>query len=314
MVQRLNFYDVYGYLIPGALLLGIVSLPFALTRSFSAAGFAEGLAFLIIAYIAGHLVQAVAESAISSKVPSMKRFRYPSEILLDPSEPRCLSAEIRASVVHIVSSVLNILPTSLDPDTPPKDTFLLGRSILIVHGANVYPEQFQALYSMMRGLVAVSALGISYILGLLSGITIPPLIETATAGLFDREGFLVLFFSLALLGAIYRFGQSSFERDASSEKHKVAAARYCLAASFFIATLIGSEMPILMDHLPAILAACPILALGLLIFRQMHQHFAVEFARHVYLSLCALASKAPLAASTEPKAPSLRRFLEGLWK
>jgi hypothetical protein len=58
MVERLNFYDVYAYLIPGIVFVSLLWLPFAITNeAFLKLDWSSALLVLVLAYIAGHIIQ-----------------------------------------------------------------------------------------------------------------------------------------------------------------------------------------------------------------------------------------------------------------
>jgi len=68
MIDRFNFYDIYGYLLPGTLLLGIFWFPFGLgTGSLPAKEVSTTLLLLALGYIAGHLLQTLASVVVSSE-------------------------------------------------------------------------------------------------------------------------------------------------------------------------------------------------------------------------------------------------------
>ena len=76
MIERLNFYDIYGYLLPGAALLAIAYLPFLLAGApHSSLEFSSAVISLIVAYISGHLLQILIR-------PVFKELPYPSDTLI----------------------------------------------------------------------------------------------------------------------------------------------------------------------------------------------------------------------------------------
>ena len=85
MIDRFNFYDIYGFVLPGTLLLGIFWLPIGLaTGSLPASEISSTLLLLVLAYIAGHLLQTFAQVVVSSKVRDPKKaLRDRSSLILD---------------------------------------------------------------------------------------------------------------------------------------------------------------------------------------------------------------------------------------
>jgi hypothetical protein len=99
VIERLNFYDVYGYLLPGVALLGVIWLPFwVVTRYELPAALSSALAILFVGYVAGHFISRVSTLAFpSSRVERAQgakdgaparpeRRRLPSDYILDDSE------------------------------------------------------------------------------------------------------------------------------------------------------------------------------------------------------------------------------------
>ena len=65
MIDRFNFYDIYGDVLPGTLLIGIFWLPFGLaSTSLPSSEISSTLLLLVLAYIAGHLMQMVALAVV----------------------------------------------------------------------------------------------------------------------------------------------------------------------------------------------------------------------------------------------------------
>lgn len=172
MVERLNFYDLYGYLIPGVTLLALFWLPYGIANKGSAnVDWSSALVALVFAYIAGHLVQGLAIVALPSvrKDKSGVR-RYPSDIVLDDDD-RTLTYELKRRVMHriLVQFDLDVRGnTSPDLRKKRQEAFLLCRRVLIQKGVASYAEQFEGMYALMRGLCAASVLGVAYYLGLLT--------------------------------------------------------------------------------------------------------------------------------------------------
>src|SRR5437016_14080920 len=87
MSERFNFYDVYGYLIPGFVLLGLIWLPIRIvTGEAPSLDFGDALSGLLGAYVLGHVLSTVTALAF----PSGRRIapgdiRRPSDDLLDRS-------------------------------------------------------------------------------------------------------------------------------------------------------------------------------------------------------------------------------------
>jgi hypothetical protein len=105
------------------------------------AALSSALFALVVAYVAGHLVQALAR------------------------------------VIHLILARFSLdIGTAPDPAelTARRDeAFLLCRRALIQQKAGSYAEQFEGMYALMRGLATVAGLSATYHLGWASGRAIP---------------------------------------------------------------------------------------------------------------------------------------------
>lgn len=173
MIERLNFYDVYGYLIPGIVFVGLLWLPFAITNeAFLKLDWSSALLVLVLAYIVGHLIQGIASGAIPSTKKD-KGNRYPSDFLLD-SDDRTLSPEVRNAIIFriLIRFSLDVRDAVRSERSPlvskrRGDAFLMCRRALIQQGLASYAEQFEGMYALMRGVTTACIFGIGYYLGLL---------------------------------------------------------------------------------------------------------------------------------------------------
>lgn len=172
MIDRFNFYDIYGYLLPGAAFLALLWIPFGLVRhSWPSSEWSSALIAAVFAYIVGHLIQSVATNAIPSwKAKSTDTtIRYPSEIYLDASNTELPTpAKQKINELMTVQFGLNLRVDQSGDSTIDKvrnHAFLLARQILIQGKAVSYAEQFQGMYALTRGLVSVFALAFVYWLG-----------------------------------------------------------------------------------------------------------------------------------------------------
>jgi len=168
MIERFNFYDIYGYLLPGTLLLGIFWFPFALgTGKLPASEISTTLLLLALGYISGHILQTLASVVVASDVADDNGVqRSPSSILLDASCTR-FSKEFRTGLGAKVSAAfgLEILGDGANALSNRNAAFLQARAYLIRNKAANYVEQFEGLYAMMRGLGCAFFLGFAYLLG-----------------------------------------------------------------------------------------------------------------------------------------------------
>jgi hypothetical protein len=169
LIERFNFYDVYGYLLPGLAVIGLAWLPFVLlSHTWPANELLSAVALLAFGYVLGHLLQNVLTSAIPSKFTDDKgRLRKPSDIVLDSSNLR-LTSEVKKRVAEKVMGRSQIdLFAGADGDENlsrvREQAFLMARLVLIQEKLVSYSEQFQGLYAMMRGLSVAFFLGTLYL-------------------------------------------------------------------------------------------------------------------------------------------------------
>src|SRR5690242_14645510 len=68
MIEKFNFYDLYGYFLPGAAFLAILWLPYGLVKdAWPPSDWSSAVIVAAIAYFLGHLLQNIATNAIPSQ-------------------------------------------------------------------------------------------------------------------------------------------------------------------------------------------------------------------------------------------------------
>ena len=170
MIERFNFYDIYGYFLPGLILIGVLWLPFGLVRNtwpptdWSTAVIAAG-----VAYVFGHLMQMVASDAIPS---TTEAGRYFGMRLLDQQSK--LLPEIKAKLRALIQNQFSIdiepnEPIDTERDKRRNAAFYLARQVLVVGNAAKYAEQFEGMYAWDRGLIATLSIACAYWLGWAAG-------------------------------------------------------------------------------------------------------------------------------------------------
>lgn len=171
MIDKFNFYDIYGYVLPGAGILAVLWLPIGLTKkTWPAADFGSAIIAAAIAYIAGHLLQMIANHALPSSVATGDdgHKRYPSDLALDPNTdlPQTVKAGIATLVknkFHLAMDVENVGTKEID--SVRRAAFFLARQSLIRAKEASYAEQFEGMYALTRGLTIVFVAGFSYLAG-----------------------------------------------------------------------------------------------------------------------------------------------------
>ena len=160
MIERFNFYDLYGYLIPGLVLVVLVWLPFGIVLDFIPdAKVASVAAVLAGGYIIGHFMQSIASQAIASTVRDAEgNSSYPSVVLLNGSDST-FTNELKNEINSRVHTWFRLEVRANEEATREiarirQDAFFLCRRV--VNQTSSYSEQHQGLYSLMRGLIAAS--------------------------------------------------------------------------------------------------------------------------------------------------------------
>jgi len=175
VIERFNFYDVFGFFIPASLLLLILWLPFGvLSRTLPPADLSSTIVVVIVSYLAGHFLQAWANRAY----PLAEQGRYPSSRMLDRDDRR-LAAK-RDELVRLMQSEFGINVEPVDSSEPERIraddrrdvAFLLARQRLIARQRVGYAEQFEGLYTMMRGIMAASTIGAVYLFGWIAHVRV----------------------------------------------------------------------------------------------------------------------------------------------
>lgn len=171
MIEKFNFYDVYGYFIPGVALLALIWLPFGVVSgSWPATEWTAAVVAVIAAYIAGHVLQSFVSATFTRKDrDSTGGLRYPSSFILDPEDSN-LSPELKKELAVQVALLFRIelatdMPGSQQIDARRQDAFLLCRSLLVARKLSSYAEQYKGLYAMMGGLTLAFWLGSVYLAG-----------------------------------------------------------------------------------------------------------------------------------------------------
>ncbi len=175
MIEKFNFYDIYGYFLPGAAFLAVLWLPYGLLKqSWPSNSWSSAIIGIALAYVAGHLIQSVATFAIppSNVKSETGQIRNFSEIYLDPKDPKdaVLPEPFRDKIQALIAAQfgLDLQVSRKGDDAIDKlrnNAFLAARQMLIQGKAVSYAEQFQGMYALMRGLASSFAVGFSYWLG-----------------------------------------------------------------------------------------------------------------------------------------------------
>jgi len=161
--EQLNFYDIFGYLMPGAVVVGCALLlvdatfPDA-TLDLRGASAVELTGLLFLAYLVGHIVQ-VGARRIELTVNRMMWRGWPSEALLRPEDKR-FTAEFKTALTKLVADRY-ALPETADH----RDVFAICYSYVIQNGIRRRVEAFLGLCGLSRGMVVASTVAALFLAG-----------------------------------------------------------------------------------------------------------------------------------------------------
>lgn len=307
MIERFNFYDVYGYLIPGIVLVLCVGLPFLLSDRLPELNeWSVLLVGVVVAYLAGHIIQTMATTAMpSSRDPERRAWQYYSATILNP-ESSDLSATTKDRLQESVESWfgLNLAigrPSDETIGADRQDAFLLARRV--VNAASNYSEQFEGIYVMMRGITVALWLGVALTIG-----------WALASRLTDRNVVLPLLFG-SLAAVLARsieqlIGKKPAKQSAATDnargtltvaywrehildmtdRDRRAASIACIAAlwwSLLAAGLLLGPKEMTPNQTAGYLAIALAYSIASLRFWNSYYYFAQQFARSVWLHFAA---------------------------
>ena len=109
MVEKFNFYDIYGYLLPGVVLLFLLWVPFGVVLGkWPQPEISSALLMLVLAYVVGHFIQTFAVPLLPSKKPDKDgNARYPSDIMLDTTDTK-FGLDLKKRISDLAGKVLGL--------------------------------------------------------------------------------------------------------------------------------------------------------------------------------------------------------------
>jgi hypothetical protein len=286
---KFNFYDIYGFALPGFLLLAVLWLPFGLIENrWPDAEFSSALVGVIFAYFAGHLLQTIAHHALPSSLPNG---RHPSSVFLDTKDVT-FTSEFKERLAEQIYKAFG-LNVSLDLSTDAtdevrknvdrvrNDAFFLCRSALIKSKTVFYAEQFEGLYALMRGLSAAFAVAVAYYLGwansgLFQFIKTFLGILPATSS-WTWSGFVILVGIIVAIGASARL-----KRNPRDKKAKNVMVVFLLLAAYATGYYLGLSRLGASEHRGQLIAAAVFSFFASERCHAGYKAFAQEFAKAVY--------------------------------
>ena len=306
VIERFNFYDVYGYLLPGVLLLAMLQLPYAAVTGdwMLPDGVASALLAVAVSYVTGHLIQVAGRDLVPSalKRPDGSR-RYPSAYVLD--KDGALGGRLREDVAERILALFSLEvreERSPDAGRDRQDAFLRCRARLVQLERARYLEQFQGLYTMMRGLFTASVLATAWACGwFLGGVP---------------AWFMVTIFALAFCGllAAVQWGVPRLPRLPEAWARRRGGPALVLLTVAVVAGLVwarGWSSPqdrpgpaTLAWLLPLLIGAAYLLFA--FVFRKQYAFYCEEFAKCVYRDFLVATEPEPPKPKPKPK-PAARK-------
>lgn len=170
MIERFNFYDIYGYLIPGFVWLMLLALPVHFIVQFQSFGAAELTAALVAGYVAGHVLSGMARDVFPSERFSIGKqdpvYRSVAVLVDGYSGKDALPDGFKKQLRARFEGQFGFDPfLKLDPAKPTFDTkeaeqmFFLCRAALSHAKLGAYVEQYQGMMTLTRSL----ALGFRFV-------------------------------------------------------------------------------------------------------------------------------------------------------
>ena len=261
MIERFNFYDVYGYLLPGTALLLVLGCPFWLsTNRTPSIELASALLASVIAYFAGHLLQLLSREALPSKKLKGGVYRLHSSIMFDQDDNTWEEAFRR----RLAGAIRRHLGLPTDTDEQRRVAFEACRQYLQAGDVKSYAEQFQGLYALMRGLTMASILGAALAFGWLLGALLVPY-ESALFAAAVGASFAATLFVLWRPASRWSFWS-------------VTAAAFSVGMSMSSVYSTVPNTPIRMAGVVAVLA------IAARYFYGANRFHTEQFARNVYLA------------------------------
>jgi hypothetical protein len=307
MIERFNFYDLYGYLIPGFVALALAWLPFALVGdALPSLGLADALTALVVSYVIGHVLYGLAAGAFpSGRTAADQNTHLPSDDVLDPD----IEGNSAIYIDRLKAAIKKELGIDLDRAQAGKErlnlqkrAFLECRAKVISAGTGAYVEQFEGMYSLMRGLAAAAFFGSYYFLGWIIAPHTAMLQKWAAPAVFFIG---VLFVSVDIWQHARGKRPSSWTN--ASWRHWPGVA-YVVLTLFALSAgaLLGFRHPPTASDLEFLMVSTPILVFVGGRCHSRYRYFTKVFADAVYRDFMALSS-ASTADSGQRAVTAVRR-------
>ncbi len=157
-MNQFNVYDIFGYLLPGALVVIVSLVAFSQYVSISLQPtLGESAILVVVCYIVGHFVRA----SVADRIKGLK----PSAEILAPDD-RTFPDEIKTRIIESLAGVFSVSQTS-HPDLAKEQQYYfdLAYALIVQKNAAGYTPIYNSLYALYRGLLAASGLSSMIVIG-----------------------------------------------------------------------------------------------------------------------------------------------------
>lgn len=266
MIEKFNFYDIYGYLLPGAIFCTVIAAPFLIVYEITIEWKALAIG-IPVAYIIGHVVQRIVFISFHTSIKVNGGRRYHSDIMLDIGGPY-LSDGFRHILIQRISQEFGLNVNSANVDKPGemtqnrRDAFMLCRDRINRDGLKGYVEQYQGMYALMAGTSVACLIGMSLSGGLLASALTPTLPGWAI--------YLIWFLLLVLFVLLHFFDESPYSLAGVT------------AAATLVGLMVGESSPVWNNNIAMLLGL--IIGTGFVSRRcyRAYRYFQGFFASAVY--------------------------------
>ncbi len=275
MIERLNFFDLYAYLLPGLAWMVLVAVPYVFTsgRAISA-DWLSAVAGVTAGYLLGHVLYASAR-----RVPWFETRRdglNESQRLLDPTDGT-LTKEVKDRIAKRATNLWGLpLPAG---DAQRQQLFDLARAFLLAKKLPSYAEQMQGMQCLARGFAAALFLASASFLGHLLFLFRDALDARLTAWFGVKTPAAQVLFLLCAVGLC---ALAWYER----REFKWFWFLFLVLLSMVTGNALASQTGGVITAWAMLLCTVSALVLPFL-FVQTARRFAREFAKQVYLALAA---------------------------
>jgi|GEM_PF-3577968 len=205
MIERLNFFDLYAYFLPGLILLGLLGAPY--TGELASVGVAGAILWLSVAYVLGHVLYPLTSAVFPSGQLIDGQVRHFSDDLLSGgSVPGTVSKALKAKYeIDLAAS-----PSCEDGPTPQAEAFRKCRDYLVHIERSKHAEQMQGMYTFLRGVAGACVLGVGYFSGWLIGLLGRGIADYSLGvGAFPAAGALAVLLGFVVTEAVVRDAKQS---------------------------------------------------------------------------------------------------------